>query len=199
MKKIKKVKFNKIAALAIIVSVSGSGSPAFAINSSNNKSPYTNTINVQHYEQSLPNLNIDRLSITGTVSKSQKAYVSNLFAAYKASIIKAIKDNFSSKLDRLIDLGTITNLQKTEVMNLYIVSDSNKDELIGINSLVKNKTITKDQKTIILNTFINSKISTSKTINNILLSKLDKLISNKVINEVQRTSVINLTKNSFID
>lgn len=196
MKKIKKVKFNKIAAFAIIVSVSGSVSPAYAITSSNNKSPNTNISNSQHYRNSV---NINKLSTTGIISKAQETIISNLFVAYKNSISKAIKDNFSHKLDGLINLGTITQLQKKEIMNLYTVSKTNTDELININTLVASKTITKNQEITIINSFMQCKKSTSKTINNILLSKLDKLISVGTINDNQRAAVINLAKISNVD
>ncbi|MGH4123171.1 MAG: hypothetical protein ACREV6_09620 [Clostridium sp.] len=228
MKKIKKVKFNKIAVLAIIVSISGSGLPAYALTLSNSKSQNNNTSNAQHYKNSIniiskldglvtsgsinqfqkaavikylvtykqpmPNSNIDKLSPTGAVSKTDEAIISNLFATYKNSISKAIKDNFSSRLNTLIDLGTITELHKKEIMNLYPISETNPEVLIDISTLVTSKTITKDQEITILNCFNYCKKSTSKTINDILLSKLDKLISLGTINGDQRAAVINLAK-----
>jgi len=233
MKKTKKVKFNKIAALAIIVSVSGSGSPSYAFTASNNKLPNTNIADLQHYKnsinivgkldslvsfgsitkfqksavikhlvtykQSLPNLNIDRLSTTGTISKDQEAIISNLFVAYKNSISKAIMDNFSNKLDNFINLGTITELQKKEIMSLYKISKTNTDELIGFDTLVTSESISKDQEITILNSFMLCKKSTSKTINDILLSKLDKLISVGTINYDQRSAVINLARIPNVD
>jgi len=189
MKKIKIFKFNKIAALAIIVSVSGSGSTAYAITSSNNKSLNTITTNSQHYRKS-----IDRLSSTGTVTKNEETIISNLFTNYKSSISKAIKDNFSYKLDILINLGTITELQKEEIINLYTTSKTNSDDFITFDQLVTSKILTKNQEKIILNSFMHCKESTSKAINDILLSKLDKLISAGTINKVQRAAVINLTE-----
>ncbi|MBU3145229.1 hypothetical protein [Clostridium sp. CF012] len=228
MKKIKKNKFNKIAALAIIVSVSSSGSPAYALTTSNNKSSNTNTSNLQHYKngvniigkldnlvtagsinkfqkaavinylvtykQPMPNSNIDKLSTTGTVTKAEEAIISNLFETYNLSISKAIKDNFSSRLGTLVDLDTITEFQKKEIMNLYPTSKTDTGELLDINTLVSSNTITKDQETTVLNSFMYCKKSTSKTINDILLSKLDKLISLGTINAVQRAAVINLAK-----
>jgi len=226
MKKIKKVKFNKIAALAIIVSVSGSGTSAYALTSSNSKSTNTNNANSQHYKNSiniigkldslvdvgginqfqkaavikylvtykqpLLSSNISKLSNDGKVSKTQEAIISNLFETYKNSISKAIVDNFSARLSTLIDLGTITELQKKEIMNLYPSPITN--ELIDINTLVANETITKKQEVTILNSFMYCKKSTSKTINDILLLKLDKLISLGTINAEQRAAVINLAR-----
>ena len=189
MKKIKRVKFNKIAALAIIVSVSASGSPTFAITSSNNKLQ-----NIISYNQSLPNINIQRLSTTKKITKTQENIISNLFATYKISISKAIKDDFSSKLDTLINLGTITQLQKKGILNSYTINKTSSEELIDFESLVINETITKDQEIIIVNSFISSKQSITKTINDILLYKLDKLVLNRTINDDQRAAVINLAK-----
>lgn len=228
MKKIKKVKFNKIAALAIIVSVSGSGSPAYALTTSNNKSPNSNASNLQHYKNSmdiigkldslvtsgsinqfqkaavikylvtykqpLADSNVDKLSTTGTVSKTEEAIISNLFENYKNSISKAVKDKFSSRLGSLIDLETITELQKKEIMNLYPDSKTSAEEIIDINALVTSKTITKDQELTILNSFMYCKKTTSKTVNDILLSKLDKLISAGTITADQRAAVINLAR-----
>lgn len=228
MKKIKNVKFNKIAALAIIVYVSGSGSPTFALTTSNNKSSNTNTSNSEHYKNSmdiigkldglvtsgsinqiqkaavikylvtykqpLRNSNIDKLSSTGTVSKKDEAIISKLFTTYKNSISKAIVDKFSDRLGTLVDLGTITEFQKKEIMNLYPISNINSENFIDINTLVTSKIITKDQEITILNSFSYCSESTSKTINDILLSKLDKLISEGTISADQRAAVITLAR-----
>lgn len=194
IKKSKKVKFNKIAALAIIVSVSSSGAPVYALTSSNNKRLNINVSNSQLYKKPLASSNIDKLSTTGAVSKNEEGIISNLFTNYKNSISKAIEDNFSSRLDSFIDLGNITQLQKKEIMNLYSVSNTNTVELIGIKSLVTSETITKEQEISILNSFIHCKKSTSKNINDILLLKIDKLISLGTINGVQRDAVINLAR-----
>ncbi|MEK6266806.1 MAG: hypothetical protein N2B06_18865 [Clostridium sp.] len=194
IKKTKKVKFNKIAALAIIVSVSSSGAPVYAITSSNNKRLNINISNSQLYKEPLENSNINKLSTTGEVSKNEEGIISNLFTNYKNSISKAIEDNFSSRLDSFIDLGNITQLQKKEIMSLYSVSNTNTVELVGIKSLVTSETITKEQEITILNSFIKCKKSTSKNINDILLLKTDELVSLGTINGVQRDAVINLAR-----
>lgn len=194
IKKTKKVKFNKIAALAIIVSVSSSGAPVYAITSSNNKRLNINISNSQLYKKPLENSNINKLSTTGEVSKNEEGIISNLFTNYKNSISKAIEDNFSSRLDSFIDLGNITQLQKKEIMSLYSVSNTNTVELVGIKSLVTSETITKEQEITILNSFIKCKKSTSKNINDILLLKTDELVSLGTINGVQRDAVINLAR-----
>ena len=232
MKTIKKAKFNKIAALAIIVSVSSSGIPTYAITSTNGISPDINTTNSQHYKnsvdiigkldslvtlgkinqfqkaavikylvtykRSLPNLNISRLS-TKPISKSQETLISNLFTSYKNSISKAIKDDFTYKLNKLIDLGTITQYQKKEIINSYTIYKASNDVALTFDNLVTNETITKDQENALISSFKNSKKSISKTINDILLSKLDKLIINGTISEGQRATVINLTKIPTLD
>ncbi|GCD11425.1 hypothetical protein [Clostridium tagluense] len=151
------------------------------------------------YKQPIPNPSIDKLSTTGEVSKTDEAIITNLFANYKNSISKAIKDNFSSRLNSLIDLGTITELQKKEIMNLFPTSEASTEGLIDIDTLVTNKIISKNQEITILNSFTYCKKSTSKTINDILLSKLDKLISIGTINGDQRAAVINLAKISNDD
>jgi hypothetical protein len=194
IKKSKKVKFNKIAALAIIVSVSSSGAPVYAITSSNNKRLNINVSNSQFYKNPLAKSNIDKLSTTGEVSRNEEGIITNLFSNYKNSISKAIEDNFSSRLDSFIELGNITQLQKKEIMSLYSVSNTDTVELIGIKSLVTSETITKEQEITILNSFINCKKSTYKKINDILLLKIDKLISLGTINGVQRAAVINLAR-----
>jgi len=233
MKKIKKVKFNKMAALALIVSVSGSGSPAYAITLSGNKSLSSNTANTQHYKnsinikrkldklvksgsinkfqettvlkylvtyrQTLRNPNLDKLSTNGPIPKNQEIIISNLFTTYKNSISKAVKDDFTSKLDSLINSGMLTQLQKNAIINLYSVSVTNREELTGIETLLTNGTITKDQEISILNNFNNSKKTTYKTINDLLLSKLDKLLSDGTINDEQRTAVLNLTRVPAVD
>jgi len=233
MKKIKKVNFNKVAALAIIVSVSGSGSPAYAVTLSSNKSSNNKLSNSQHYKGSnnikkkldrlvvlesinqfqestilkylatykepLKNTNIGRLSTSGTISKTQETIISNLFITYKNSISKAINSDFESKLIKLVDLETITQDQKCAIINLYTISKSKSDEAIALDDLVAKKTITKAEKIIISSTFMNSKKLTIKTINDILLSKLDKLILDGTINEDQRAAVIKLVRIDAID
>lgn len=236
MKKIKKVRLNKVAALAIIVSVSGSGSTAYAVTLSKNKSSNastTTTTNSQHYKssitikrkldslvdsesinqfqeaavikylgnfkQSLRNSNIDKLSTTGTVSNTQGTIISNLFTTYKNSISKAIKSDFSSKLDSLVNLGTITELQKNAIVNLCTISKNSNVELVGLDTLVTNETLTKDQEITTINSFMQSKNTTTKTINEILLSKLDKSVLDGTINDTQRNAVINLAKIQTVD
>ncbi len=146
------------------------------------------------YKQPSSDSNISKLSTSGTVSCTEETVISQLFATYKNSISKAIKDSFNSRLSTLIDMGTITEFQKKEIMNLYPVSQPNIEELIDINTLVTNKTITKDQEITVLKSFTYCKKSISKTINDVLLFKLDKLISTGTINENQRAAVINLAK-----
>ncbi|MGK0467016.1 hypothetical protein [Clostridium sp.] len=194
IKKSKKVKFNKIAALAIIVSVSSSGAPVYALTPSNIKRLNINASNSQLYKKPLANSNIDKLSSTGAVSKNEEVIISNLFTNYRNSISKAIENNFSSRLDSFIDLGNITQHQKKEIMSLYSISNTNTVGLIGIKSLVTSETITKEQEITILNSFIHCKKSTSKNLNDILLLKIDKLISLGTINGVQGDAVINLAR-----
>ncbi len=151
------------------------------------------------YKQPIQDTNKDILSIFGPVSKTQETTILNLFEDYKSSISKAVKDDFSSKLDGLIALGTITKQQKDIIMNLYTISENSAGELVGLDTLVTNKTITKDKKSIILNTFMECKQSTSKAINDILLAKLDKSVLNGTINKDQRAAVINLARIPSVD
>ena len=84
-------------------------------------------------------------------------------------------------------------------MNLYPIYQTTTEELIDISELVTNKTISKDQEITVLNSFAYCKKSTSTTINDILLSKLDKLITDGTITANQRAAVINLTNIPNID
>jgi len=151
------------------------------------------------YKQFSKNPNIDKLSTTGKVTKAQETIISNLFTNYKDSISKAIKKDFNSKLQGFVNLGTFTEVQKNAISNLYTITKTNNEQLVGLNTLVTKKAITQAEENTILNTFAHSKKSINKTINDILLSKLDNLILDGTIDNSQRTAVINLTKISTVD
>lgn len=185
MKKMKKVKFNKIAALAIIVSVSGSGSPAYALTSSNNKSTNSNNANSQHYKDSINIIGkLDNLVAAGSINQLQKATVIKYLVTYGQSLPK-------SNIDKLSTTGSVSTTEEAIISNLFVnyknsITKAIKDNFsYRLNSLIDLGTITEVQKKEIMNLYPISKTSTDELIN------IKNLVNSGTITKKQEVTILN--------
>jgi len=185
MKKIKIVKFNKIAALAIIVSVSGSGTPAYARAASNNKLPNSNTSYSEHYKNSMDIIGkLDDLVTSGSINQKQKAAVIKYLVTYKQPLA-------DSNIDKLSSTGTVSKKDETIIYKLFTSYKNSISNAIvykfsaRLSILVDLDTITEFQKKEIMNLYPIYNINSEDLID------INVLVTSKTITKNQQIAVLN--------